>query len=53
MQLKRKIDWLADWLIDKLIENGIGREFEILILDDMLGQYKEQREKEEREIEKE
>ena len=53
MQLKRKIDWLVDWLIDKLIENGIGREFEIFILDDMLGQYKEQREKEEREIEKE
>lgn len=44
------IGWL---LIDKLIENGIDREFEILILDDMLGQYEEQREKEVEDDEKE
>ena len=42
------IDWLIDWLIDKLTENSTSREFEILILDDMLGQYKEQREKDDK-----
>ena len=46
-------DWLINWLIDWLIGNGTHSKFEILILDDMLGQYEEQREKEVEDDEKE